>query len=135
MNISCPKCRSAFSFSPDGTTLTTSSQDETVRLWDVRNQLNVATIPVAPNRDVHTVSFTADGTTLLAAGEFGSAVWYDLTHLERHIAGNLEYYIERLGDELSDEELVARAKTGDPDAFKRIVSELVQPAGTNAGQP
>ncbi len=52
--------------------------------------------------DALSVSFTPDGKTLVASGFDGSLCVWDLEYYDRHIAGNLEYQMERLGDELGD---------------------------------
>jgi WD40 repeat protein len=50
-------------FSPDGTTVASSSADKTVRLWDVATGEELATLYGHPDQ-VHTVAFSPDGTLL-----------------------------------------------------------------------
>ena len=59
-------------FSPDGTTLASTSSDGTVKLWDVATKQNIATLQ-GHTDDVWSVSFSPDGTTL-ASGSWDNTV-------------------------------------------------------------
>ena len=54
------------SFSPDGTMLASGSHDETIKLWDVETDENIATLK-GHKGSVNSVSFSPDGT-MLASG-------------------------------------------------------------------
>lgn len=82
--------------------LATCSGDGSVRLWNLSEQRNVLTLDAFGGSDALSVSFTPGGKTLVAAGFDGSLCVWDLEYYDRHIAGNLEYQMERLGDELGD---------------------------------
>jgi len=60
----------AATFSPDGRTLVTSSDDHTVRLWDVANKRNPQTTAVLTGHSdaVYAVTFSADNKTIATAG-------------------------------------------------------------------
>lgn len=79
-----------------------SSADGTVRLWSVELARNVLTLEGFEYADVVSLGTSADGTLLTTAGEGSDALVWDLTHFERHIAGNLDVQLENLGDELGD---------------------------------
>jgi WD40 repeat protein len=60
------------SFSPDGTTLATASNDHTVRLWDVRDRTHPKALgpPLAGHTSwVSSAVFSPDGKTLATAGD------------------------------------------------------------------
>jgi len=86
----------------DTNILATCSGDGSVKLWDLRERRNLLTLEPFGGADALSVSFTPDGKTLVAAGFDGSLCVWDLEYYDRHIAGNLEYQIERLREDLGD---------------------------------
>ena len=66
------------SFSPDGNTLASGSDDNTVRLWDVASGNPVHTLTGHTNW-VDSVSFSPDGTTLASGSGDGTVLLWALT--------------------------------------------------------
>ena len=77
-------------FSPDGTRLATSSQDGTVRIWDVLRRQPVITLKITGNA-VWSVAFTPDGRGLLIGYDDqvelrDTGSWKVLTHFPGELA-------------------------------------------------
>ena len=72
------------SFSPDGATLASGSEDGTVRLWDVASRRNIATLEGHGDRVV-SVSFSPDGATLASGSGDGTVRLWDVAS-RRNIA-------------------------------------------------
>ena len=71
---------SSVAFSPDGKTLASGSQDQTVRLWDVATGEEQATLKGHTNA-VSSVAFSPDGKTLASAGKDGTVRLWDVAAL------------------------------------------------------
>src|SRR5262245_56534646 len=66
----------AVSFSPDGTTLTSASDDHTVRLWDLQTPEAAPRVLHGHEDGVRAAAFSPDGTTLaLASGDYTVRLW------------------------------------------------------------
>lgn len=85
----------SLSFAPDGRVLASSSRDGEIRLWDTASGRNLTTI-AGHDHAVFDVCFSPNGKSLATAGEDATVGLWDLTYYLRHIAGNLEYQIQRL---------------------------------------
>ena len=64
-------------FASDGTTVASGSGDETVKLWDVTTQTNLATL--GHNGWVSSVAFASDGTTLASGSRDETVKLWDVT--------------------------------------------------------
>ncbi len=92
------------SYMPTNTNiLATCSGDGSVRLWNLSEQRNVLTLDAFGGSDALSVPFTPDGKTLVASGFDGSLCAWDFEYYDRHIAGNLEYQLEQLREELGSD--------------------------------
>ena len=68
---------SSVSFSPDGTTLASGSEDGAVKLWEVGTETNSATFS-GHTGPVFSVSFSPDGTTLASGSEDGTVKLWEV---------------------------------------------------------
>ena len=63
-------------FSPDGQTIATVSDDDTIRFWDAATQKEIRQLKSATGQDLNGVSFNHDGTRIVTASESDrAAVW------------------------------------------------------------
>jgi WD40 repeat protein len=71
-------------FSPDGTHLASSSQDLTIRVWDLKTKACVAVLngPQGHSGWVRSITFTADGSRILSCGEDGKIKTWDISSEE-----------------------------------------------------
>ena len=95
-------------FSPDGKTIVSVSDDETMRVWDVQTATQIATLQHAD--DVNSVSFSPDSTMLATANSDGTVLLWDIRSTAapmnkvEHLAADLN------GDgEVNIQDLVAMA--------------------------
>ena len=65
-------------FSPDGQTLASGSEDNTVRLWDVNTGQQLRTLTGHTHR-VYSVSFSPDGQTLASGSNDGTVLLWHAT--------------------------------------------------------
>lgn len=119
----------------DPNLLATCSGDGGVRLWDLGEQRNVLTLDPFGGADALSVSFSPDGKTLVAAGFDGSLCVWDLEYYDRHIAGNLEYHIDRLSDELGDSIRANSVRAWADDVLQRPWPRIGPRATRAADQP
>ncbi|MCH9034871.1 MAG: WD40 repeat domain-containing protein, partial [Planctomycetes bacterium] len=85
----------SLSFHPQGRILASGGRGREIKLWDIATGRRLATLEGHENM-VLSVCFHPDGRTLASGSADGSVGLWDLTYYDRHIAGNLEYQIERL---------------------------------------
>jgi WD40 repeat protein len=69
----------SLAFTPDGKTLASGSDDDTIRLWDVVTGKEIRTLK--HENHVFSVAFTRDGKTLASGGEGGSIKLWDVKEL------------------------------------------------------
>ena len=81
--------------------LVSCAADGLVKLWSRSLNRNIATLEAFP-ADAGTVDVTPDGQRLVASGSGSDVLIWDLSHFERHMAGNLRYQIEQFEEELGD---------------------------------
>ncbi len=84
----------AVAFSADGTTLASSHQDHTIRLWNMKTGRNVATL-TSQKQFIFSLAFSRDGTRLAAGALKGHCEIWDVP--ERTLICNLEGHTNDVG--------------------------------------
>lgn len=116
----------------DPNLLATADADGILRLWDVAAGQSVLRLDPFDGWDANCIGFSPDGRRMFSASANGVVMVWDLAYYDRHIAGSLEYELERwspaLGDRIDHAGLAAwRAKQFQP--------RLRDPAHARTGWP
>lgn len=100
----------ALSFHRDGRLLASAGRGPGIKLWDVRSQWSL-TVLEGHEAEVFHLNFHPNGRMLASCGADRTLMLWDLTYYNRHIAGNLEYHIQRLSPGDVDAESVQRMRS------------------------
>ena len=98
-------------FHPQGRILASAGIGNDITLWDATatGDKYLATL-VGHDNMVFSVDFHPDGTILASGSQDATVGLWDLTYYDRHIAGNLEYRLQRLPAHERDTETAERLK-------------------------
>lgn len=104
----------AMTFHPSGRMLASAGRGSQIRLWDTSSPSGILLATLEGHDDmVLSLAFDPNGNTLASGSRDRSIGLWDLTYYDRHIYGNLEAQIERIGlpncDHATVESLRARA--------------------------
>lgn len=88
-------------FSHDGSLLATGGRGKQIKLWDTESRQCLATLSGHAGM-VFSLLFSHDDEHLYSCGADGMLGVWDLRYYDKHIAGNLEYQLMRLGDSRTD---------------------------------
>ena len=75
------ECVSSVAFSPDGTYLASGSNDETIKIWDLRTHECIKTLH-GHRGSVNTVAFSPDGTYLASSSDNDKIKIWDVQRLK-----------------------------------------------------
>ena len=91
-------------FGPDGRVLVSGDRAGNLMVWDVRTHKRLITLPKHPDM-IMSISISPDGATMVTSSSgFAPEIrLWDLGAFAPHIAGNLEFQADRLGDILGRE--------------------------------
>jgi WD40 repeat protein len=118
----------AVAFSPDGERLASGGSEHTIRIWNVKNGLELVTLR-GQSRRVHCLAFSPDGSQLASGGEDGEALLWDAR--ARESPGEVERaeaigLVEMLFDRFPDPQDVARAVAVDRTITEEVRSEAAE---------
>lgn len=107
---------SGVAFSADGKRVISSSWDKTLRIWDINNRTEIATL--SGHRDwVFACSLSADGTRLISASQHAIRTWNPETFSEQNVQSPLGGAVVNAVAVSADGSLVA---TGRRDGFTKL---------------
>ena len=73
------------SFSPDGTKIVSASEDNTIRIWDVKTGKQIGEPLTGHTRAVNSASFSPDGTKIVSASQDGTIRIWNYPSLQKLI--------------------------------------------------
>ena len=132
-------------FHPTRPLLATGSADGTIRLWDTTTGVSLLSIDF-PGGQVSNVAYINGGRSLVASGQDGRIVIYDMHWYDRHIVGSLAYNYRKLGPAMLSQsvptppdrpglERFAREALGDPTFTLPPLPPQNQPASPAPAAP
>jgi hypothetical protein len=118
----------AVAFSPDGERLASGGSEHTIRIWNVKNGLELVTLR-GQSRRVYCLAFSSDGSQLASGGEDGEALLWDAR--AREAPGEVERaealgLVEMLFDRFQDPQDVSRAVAADGTITEEVRSKAAE---------
>jgi len=88
----------AMAFHPSGRILASAGRGKDIRIWDSSSSVGLLLTTLGGHDEmVLSLAFDLQGHTLASGSRDGSIGLWDLKYYDRHIAGNLEAQIDRIG--------------------------------------
>lgn len=117
----------ALAFSPNGKTVASGHDDNTVRLWDIASSAEIATLKGHKER-INTLTFSPDGTTLASGSADNTIIFWDVvkkrkrTSLTGHRAGVRELTFTPDGQTLASGSMDGTIRFWDVNAEREMLT-------------